>query len=52
MELSQQLAIRTLQLEMEYIYRSLEDELLDVQGYGSANGELSRSEAGGERTGA
>ena len=31
--LSRLLAVRTLQLEMEYIYRSLEDEALDLSGY-------------------
>lgn len=28
--LSRLLAVRTLQLEMEYVYRSLEDEALDI----------------------
>ncbi|KAG1670756.1 hypothetical protein FOA52_013983 [Chlamydomonas sp. UWO 241] len=31
-ELSQLLAVRTLQLEMEFVYRSLEDEALDLGG--------------------
>lgn len=35
MALSRLLAVRTLQLEMEYIYRSLEDEALDI-GVGSS----------------
>jgi hypothetical protein len=37
MALSRLLAVRTLQLEMEYIYRSLEDEALDI-GVGSSGG--------------
>ncbi|GAX73890.1 hypothetical protein CEUSTIGMA_g1340.t1 [Chlamydomonas eustigma] len=37
--LSRLLAVRTLQLEMEYVYRSLEDEALDLSGYGNRLGE-------------
>ena len=33
--LSRLLAVRTLQLEMEHVYRSLEDEALDMTGYDS-----------------
>ncbi len=33
--LSRQLAVRTLQLEMEHVYRSLEDEALDMTTYDS-----------------
>lgn len=38
LRLSRELALRTLQLEMEYAYRALEDEALDVVGF-DANGE-------------
>lgn len=39
LDLSRLLAVRTLQLEMEHIYRSLEDEALDMTGYDSGVGE-------------
>jgi hypothetical protein len=38
LRLSRELALRTLQLEMEYAYRALEDEALDVMGF-AVNGE-------------
>ena len=37
--LSRLLAVRTLQLEMEHIYRSLEDEALDMNAYDSGVGD-------------
>ena len=39
LDLSRLLAVRTLQLEMEHIYRSLEDEALDMTGYESGVGD-------------
>lgn len=33
LRLSRELALRTLQLEMEYAYRALEDEALDIAGF-------------------
>lgn len=38
LQLSRLLAVRTLQLEMEYVYRSLEDEALDASGYDLGGG--------------
>lgn len=41
--LSRLLAVRTLQLEMEHVYRSLEDEALDMMGYESSVGDEGES---------
>lgn len=38
LRLSRELSLRTLQLEMEYAYRALEEEALDVMGF-AVNGE-------------
>jgi len=38
LRLSRELALRTLQLEMEYAYRALEDEAMDIVGF-DVNGE-------------
>ncbi|KAF5837598.1 hypothetical protein DUNSADRAFT_4169 [Dunaliella salina] len=41
LRLSRELALRTLQLEMEYAYRALEDEAIDIVGY-DVNGECGK----------
>ena len=43
--LSRLLAVRTLQLEMEHVYRSLEDEALDMTGYDRGVGDQGEPES-------
>eukprot|EP00983_Pelagomonas_calceolata_P024371 766651-Pelagomonas_calceolata.AAC.2 len=47
LRLSRELALRTLQLEMEYAYRALEEEAMDIVGF-DVNGEYLKEGCSGE----